>query len=110
MRRRSVRSVALEIVFNVSKTPSPFDATASTHSYLRSLSSVSSNASTEAMEGRSRLFSWRTSGISSMRGRSRPGFLQVLEALDVRVEHRQLRIGDEDDPVDPFSTSLRVVL
>jgi hypothetical protein len=33
-------------------------------------------------------------------------FLQVLEALDVRVEHRQLRVGDEDDAVDAFQHQL----
>ena len=33
-------------------------------------------------------------------------FAEVLEALEVRVEHRRLRVGDEDDAVDAFEDEL----
>ena len=59
------------------------------------------------MFGRSRLLSCSTSGmLVEVDADLRQVLAQVLEALDVRVEHRHLRVGDEHDPVDALEHEL----
>ena len=108
MRRRSVRSVSFEIIFSVSKTPSPrdghrFDVLVLALGIERRRAIVVDRrdvrqvALVELQDQRD--FVEVEADLGEV-------LAQVLEALDVRVEHRLLRVGDEDDAVDALEHEL----